>query len=72
MTRWPLSVAALGLSAFGRLLVWLISSPPLPRRITAKAVELVWHQGLAWGATLASFAWLALIVFALIVRKVRP
>lgn len=69
MNRWPLSVAALGVSALAWLGGRLFEMPSLPRRITFKALETLWFDGLFRGAVFASLAWLALIVFALILRR---
>lgn len=45
---------------------WL-ECPPLPRRVTYAMCAKLWEDGLFRGATIASIAWIALILFALIV-----
>lgn len=59
-----------------RLLGWLIQLPRAPHRITAKAIEIYGWECAFTGAAIASFAWIALIIFSLIVaiqlRRNRP
>lgn len=50
-----------------RILSRWLDAPPLPRRITARAWELLWWDGVSRGATAASLGWIALILFALLV-----
>lgn len=45
---------------------WL-DAPPLPRRISLKAWELLWWDGVSRGATVASLGWIALILFAILI-----
>lgn len=47
----------------------LIDAPPMPRRIAWAAWEKLWQNGVAWGATLSSLGWIALILFALAVAE---
>lgn len=45
---------------------WL-DAPPLPRRISLKAWELLWWDGVSRGAMAASLFWIALILLAVLV-----
>jgi hypothetical protein len=49
------------------LLSRIFPLPPIPRRITLQFMESLWWDGVFRGAVVASIAWAALILFALLV-----